>query len=719
MTIQQAFDLAFQHHQAGRLREAEQLYRQILAQHPAHIDALYLLGVLAHQVGRHDAAVDLIQRVIAIRPNWPEACFHLGDALNHLGRADQAIAAYRQTIALKPDCAEAHYNLGNVLNATGRGDEAISAYRQAIALKPSYFEAYNNLGSVLQASGRLDEAIAAYQQTLSLRPNSLEAYNNLGNSLRSKGLLDQAMAAFRQAIALKPNCAEAYNNLGNALKDQGQIDPAIAAYRQAIAIKPTVAEYHTNLGVALRAIGQSDQAIAAYRQALAIKPALAEAYNNLGVVLKDQGQLDQAIAAFHQAITLQPNYSEAHSNLLFTLHYPAGEDAQAIVDEHRRWNQQHAAPLRPLIRPHLNDRNPDRRLRIGYVSPDLHDHVVGWYLLPLLANHDHRNFEIFAYAQVPAPDAMTQRLREHTDGWRSLLGLSNAQAADLIRQDHIDILVDLAGHTTQNRLLVFAHKPAPVQVTYLGYPNTTGLATMDYRLSDAYADPPGQTEAYHCEHLLRLSPCAWCFAPTASPPLAARPPGPITFGCFNNFPKVTEPMLKRWGHILLAVPASRLLLKSAGLGSASVRLRVQQLLGELGIGPERLELRGREPGYAGHLALYGRMDIALDTFPYHGTTTTCEALWMGVPVVSLAGLSHVARVGVSLLHNVGLPELVANTPAEYVRLAVDLANDLPRLQRLHSTLRPRLQASPLMDAPRFARNVEAAYRQMWWKYCAP
>ncbi len=327
-------------------------------------------------------------------------------------------------------------------------------------------------------------------------------------------------------------------------------------------------------------------------------------------------------------------------------------------------------------------------------------------------------FRSLPYAQVPAPDAMTDRLRGLTDAWRDLGGSSDDQSADTIRQDRIDVLVDLVGHMAGTRILVFARKPAPVQVTYLGYPDTTGLSTIDYRLTDAFCDPPGLTEMYHSERLVRLSPCAWCFQPALGPPVNPREEGPITFGCFNNFAKITEPVLRVWGQAMHAVPGSRLLLKSAGLSNASCRASVQAVLADCGIDPERLELRGEEPAYAEHLKLYQRIDIAFDTFPYHGTTTTCEALWMGVPVVSAAGTNHVSRVGVSLLSNIGLPELVAGSIGEYQRIAIELAGDLPRLEHLRSTLRQRMQASPLMDASRLARNVESAYRQMWRQWCS-
>ena len=616
LTIPQALALALQHHQAGRLQPAEQLYRQILAQQPQHAEALHLLGVIANQTG------------------------HSGEAVNLIG--------------------------------------------QAIALNPRFPAALNNLGIALQDLGRVDEAIAAHRQALALDPNDAATYSNLGNALQDNGQLDEALAAFRQAIALNPNHAKAYSNLGNVLEAKGQLPEAIAACRQALALDPNLFEANANLGNALM----------------------------------EDGQLDAALIACRKALALRPNHAGIHSNLVFRMHYHPAMDAPTLAAEHRRWNHQHAQPLQPFIPPHRNDRSPDRRLRIGYVSPDFREHPVGRFLLPLLAHHDHNNFEIFAYAQLPASDAMTAQLRSHTDHWHGLARVSDPQAAELIGAHQIDILIDLAGHTANSRLLVFARKPAPVQVTYLGYPDTTGLATMDYRLTDAWADPPGQTESYHSEALVRLDPCAWCYQPRASPPVTPRPDGPITFGSFNTFVKVTAPMLHLWSRILKAVPDSRLLLKALALGSESTRQRVRGLLGQEGIGPERLELRGGEPHYADHLALYHRIDVALDTFPYHGTTTTCEALWMGVPVVTLAGSCHVSRVGVSLLTTAGLPELVATTTEEYLQIAASLAHDRPRLTHLRATLRPQLQQSPLMDAPRFARTIEAAYRQMWRQWCA-
>jgi protein O-GlcNAc transferase len=615
LTIQEAFDLAFRHHQAGRLREAEDLYRQILSQQPEHAEATHHLGLTAHQGGRNDIALDLILR--------------------------------------------------------------------AIALRPDYAEAHGNLGIVLKEQGRLDEAIAAYRQAIVLSPGLPDAHSNLGIALKEKGQLDEAIAAYRQAIALRPDFPEALSNLGIALTDQGQLDEAIAAHRRA----------------------------------LALNPSLPQVYNNLGNALAGQGRLDEAIEAFRRAIAIRPTYALAHSNLILTLHYHPAYDMQAIAEELRRWNHEHASPLRRLIKSHSNNRSADRRLRIGYVSPDFREHPVGRFLLPLLTHHDRDRFEVFGYAQVPAPDEITRRLASCTDGWRSILGLSDAQAVDLIRRDEIDILVDLTMHTSNNRLRIFAHKPAPVQVAYLACCSSTGLETINYRLSDPYLDPTGE-ESFYSEQTIRLPDTYWCYESRTDSievgPLPALARGAITFGCLNNFRKVSEPALGLWIQLLRAVPDAQLLLGSQEGGH---RRRVRERLEREGIDASRVRFAGRV-GLQEYLRLYHEIDIALDTFPYAGGATTCDAIWMGVPTVSLVGRTAVGRGGLSILSNVGVPELVARSEEEYLRIARELANNLPQLIQLRSTLRQRMEQSPLMDAPKFARNVESAYRQMWHAWCA-
>ncbi|MEW6330081.1 MAG: hypothetical protein AB1560_01340 [Pseudomonadota bacterium] len=384
---------------------------------------------------------------------------------------------------------------------------------------------------------------------------------------------------------------------------------------------------------------------------------------------------------------------------------------------HREYARRREAPLAALIRAHANDRSPGRRLKIGYVSSDFRRHSVAWFIEPVLAQHDRERFEVHCYANHFQEDEVTRRIMSHADHWCRIFGTPDEGVADQIRADRIDILVDLNGHTAMNRLLVFARKPAPVQVTWLGYPNTTGLSAMDYRLTDGFADPVGQTGHLHSEKLVRLPECFSCYQPPADAPavseLPARNKGRVSFGSFNKLNKITPGVMKLWAGILRAVPGSRLILKSTGLGEPAMQQTVRDAFMRREVTPDRIELLGHDPSSAGHLGRYADIDIGLDPFPYNGTTTTCEALWMGVPVVTLAGKVHAGRVGVSQMSNLGLTELIARTPEEYIAITTSLARNLEDLARLRSELRDRLLASPLTDAPRFTRNLEQAYHNMW------
>jgi len=766
-TIQHVFDRALQRHQAGQLAEAERLYRQILAQQPSHAEALHYLGVIAHQTGRNDIAANLIRRAISLRPDYADAYNNLAAALKDAGRVDEAIAACRQAIALRPGFAKAHNNLGNALRERGQVDEAIATCRQAIALEPGFAEAYNNLGNALGDKGLVDGAIAAYRQCIALRPGYAEAHLNLAGALKDKGKLDeaiaechraialgpdvadahanlgallhsvgefdQAIAACKAAIALSPRHAGAYSNLGMAFRDKDQLDEAIAAYRQALGLDPGCAEAANNLGVALRSKGQLDEAIAAYQQAIALRPDYADAYTNLGAALADSsGRLDEAIAAARHAMALRPGSAVAHSNLIFALHLHPDYDAGRIAEELRHWNRQHAEPLQSsgptdsssaggAAKPWailVTDRSPERRLRIGYVSPDLRDHVVGRNMLPLFKHHDRQRFEIFCYANSSIRDTMTQELGRYADGWRIILGTSDDQAAAEIRDDRIDILVDLALHTAHNRLLIFARKPAPVQVTFAGYPGSTGLTAIDYRLSDPYLDPPGMDESIYSEQTIRLPRSFWCFDPLDCReipihPLPALENRYVTFGCLNNFCKINETILAVWAQALRQVENSRLLLLAP---PGSHRQRTMDQLARAGVDPRRVAFVPKLPRRE-YLALYHQIDVGLDSFPYNGHTTSLESFWMGVPVVTLVGQTPVSRAGWCQLSNLGLTELAGHTKEEFIEIAVKLAGDLSRLKELRSTLRQRMERSPLMDAQQFARSIEAAYRDMWQSWC--
>jgi predicted O-linked N-acetylglucosamine transferase (SPINDLY family) len=649
-TIDHAFRMAVAQHQSGRMAEAEALYRQVLAENPAHADALHLLGVLASQRACPEVAVDLI------------------------GRA----------IALNPTAAGYHHNLGEVLRRSGKPERAVASFRRAIELRPLHAETHNNLGVSLYELGRIDEAIAAYQRALELNPASGWAQVNLGNALLAAGKFDEATAACATAVKLDPNFAEAHNSLG----------------------------------VALQHSGRSDQAITVYRRAIALRPDYAEAYSNLGNVLRERGGVDEAIAAYRTAVAVKPDSFREASNLLFTLHFHPESDARSIRAEHVKWANRFAEPLAGEIRPHSNDRNPDRKLRVGFVSPDFRAHAVGQLLYPLFRHHDRHQSAFIGYSDVRTADHATERFIAIADEWRGTPGMCDAELADRVRADGIDILVDLTLHAAANRLLVFARKPAPVQVTMLGMPTTTGLSTIDYRITDPYLDPPDRGDADYSERSIRLPRTTWVYEPPESAPAVTPLPalgrGFVTFGCLNQFAKATPLALQLWAMVLQALPGSRLVLQSV---PGSHLEPVRGLFQQSGIAADRLDFLPRT-ARAEYLERYGQIDIGLDPFPYNGHTTTFDALWMGVPVVTLEGRTAVGRGGVSILSNIGLPELIACTPEEYVQIAVGWGSDLSRLATLRSELRARMQSSALLDGPQFAADVDAAFRAMWRTWCA-
>jgi len=527
------------------------------------------------------------------------------------------------------------------------------------------------------------------------------------------GQLSAAEAGYRQILAENQDQPEVFYNLGLVLRTGGRLNEAVEAYEHALELRPHFPEAINNLGVALERLGRLDEAEDVFRHALLLEPDSSDALSNLGGVLKDVGRLDEAIECLTRAYALKPGNARIHSNLIFTLHYSPAFDATALHRATAEWGEQHAPRAEAVERPFSNDADPNRRLRIGYLSSYFRDHCQALFTIPLFSNHDHRWFEIFGYSDVVAPDAITARLQGHTDGWRQTTGLDDSAVAAMIRQDKIDLLVDLTLHMADHRLGVFAEKPAPIQVTWLGYPGTTGVKAMDYRLTDPYLDPPG-TDSFYTEHSIRLPESFWCYDPlTDEPPvnpLPADAAGFVTFGCLNNFCKVTDPVLDLWAQVLRSVPNSKLLLL-APVGSARTRVKAR-----LGLVSDRVEFVAYQPR-CDYLELYHRIDIGLDTFPYNGHTTSLDALWMGVPVISRTGSTVVSRAGLSLMTNLNLPELVADTNDQFARLATSLANDRKRLAILRSGLRARMQRSPLMDAARFAKNMEGAYRLMWQSWC--
>lgn len=646
----------------------------------------------------------------------------LAQALAHheARRLDEAERIYRGILAADPRHPEALRLLGLVAHQRGRAEEALDLITRAIAIRPNDRRLYNNLGLVYRALGRIAEAVAAHEKSLALGPDAPETWNNLALAQHSLGRFDDALATAQRAIALRPNYAKAWNTLGTVLASTGKFEQARAAYVTALRHNPGDAETHANLAKLLADDGLFAAAEQNYLAALRAQPRYAEAYHGLGALLGRAGRLDEAIEVFHAGLRVKPDPAH-HSALLLYLQYSPNLAPREILAEHRTWARLYAEPLKSELRRHHNDRNPDRRLRVGYVSADLRSHPVAYFLEPVLMNHDRqREVEVFCYASVESPDAVTDRLRGYVDVWRDVLTQPDAQVAEIIRQDRIDVLVDLSVHLGRHRLLAFARKPAPVQLTYLGYPGTTGLETVDYKLSDPHLDPADESERFDVEPVRRLPQSYFCYRPDQAAPDVADPPltsaGHVTFASVNTLLKVTPAVVETWSRILSAVPRSRLILQASGLNDPTIQQRLAARFAQHGVTAERLEMIGFTP-VAEFLALFARLDVALDAFPYSSGTTTCHTLWMGVPVITLAGRTAVQRMGLSVLANCGLGELVARTPAEYVDLAVGMANDPQRLLTLRCGMRDRLLGSPLLDGTRQARDLERLYRDVWREWC--
>jgi protein O-GlcNAc transferase len=561
-------------------------------------------------------------------------------------------------------------------------------------------------------AGRLAEAVALYRAATQLRPDDASCHYFLGLALFQLGQAPEAVGLIRRAIAMEPGVAEHHCDLGAVLFALNDLDGSISAARQAIELREDFPEALFVLGNALCRSGRLEEGIAAYRRVIALRGEARDAVNNLGMALLELGRIDEADACFDRILAADPTDAPARSNRIYALHFSPLFSTKDIREELARWNRSHAAPLKAGIAPHSNSRQLDRPLRIGYVSADFREHVVGWNMLSWLPEHDSARFRIFCYAGVRAPDAVTRQLQSHVQEWRDIAGVSDADAAKMIREDQIDILVDLSLHTSGNRLLVFARKPAPVQVSYLGYPGSTGLETVEYRLSDPIlgADE-GQVE--HTERTICLPRTYWCYRPGGTTPEVAAPPaissGTITFGCLNQFQKISRPALDVWRQLMQAVPGSRLLLHAP---AGEHRGQLIQPFQRSGVAAERIEFVERL-AWPQYIRTYQRIDIALDPFPYGGGITTCDALWMGVPVITLRGKSSVGRSGASILHNLNLPDCIAESPEQYLAAAAGLAADFARLTDLRSSLRRRMLDSPLMSAPQFARDIEAAFVRMW------
>lgn len=721
-SINALFSSAVAYHERGQITEAEKVYTRLLKQSPSHTEALHMLGVLKHQTADYDEAHDLITKAIALKPDKAEYHYSLGNLFLNTGSIDDAITAYSQAIALKPDHAESHGKLGVALFSKGKKEDALRSIEHAIEIQPGSVDAHSLMGTALCNLERYEEAIVFLQEAVRLNPDLPLAHYHLGYAYRYNRSYTEAIKHLQTALKSMPDNPDVLNDLGLALLDVGEFDDAVLCLRRASALRPESPEFLFNLGLGLDKQHRISEAISCYQKAITVKPDYSSSYNNMANILKDQGRLTEALACYYKALELKPAAaSGTHSNILLTIQYAEPIDPDMIFGQHQRWAKIYASPLKNLIPEHTNDKSPERKLKIGYVSPDFRTHSVAYFIEPVIESHDKDNFEIYCYSNLDLPDNKTAEFKKLADHWQDISKQSDDEAARLIQKDGIDILVDLSGHTGNNRLTLFARKPAPVQVTYIGYPNTTGLETIDYRITDAWTDPPGKTDHLHTEKIVRLPKGFLCYKPPEGSPevkdLPASASGCVTFGCFNNRSKISDRIIGVWSEILHLVPDSRFILKATAFHDEPTTNYILDLFNRNNISAERIRIVGTMPSRTDHLDLYNSVDIGLDTFPYNGTTTTCEALWMGVPVIALKGDIHMSRVSYSILSNIGLDELAAESTDEYITKAVELAGNVERIGILRRNLRSIMKESFLMDKKNFTRSLEEHYRTMWRGWC--
>lgn len=675
--ITQIFAAAVDRHQSGDLAEAERLYRSILHKVPAHAPTLCNLGALCVRTEKLDEAAKCYSMCLAANPGYPDAHFNFGNLYRRVGRYRDAVAQYQDCLKGNPSHASAYFNMGLSLIALGELAAAAESFRQTVAIEPSYADAHNRLGDLMLRMGRVNDGIEHFRTYIALKPDDPRGYNNLGLAYTNAGKLNDALEILKKSLALNPNYPDANNTIA----------------------------------LTYEALGQKDDAARHFREAVRLNPQFADAWSNLGTNLTEQGRVEEAILALRKSLEIRPQAAPIFSNYLLTLNYSSNLEPEAITAEHRAFAARFA-PNTPQA-PVTSDPDPERRLRIGYLSADFRQHTVAGFIELLLTHHNRDRFHVTAFANVPRPDDVTTRLQKLADRWRFINGLSDEQIAAMILADKIDILIDLSGHTAGNRLLALALRPAPIQALLFGYPNTTGLEAIDYRITDAISDPPGKTEQFSTEKLLRLEGLAWAYQPQTDVPTVAPLPSlnssTFTFGCLNNAAKLSDACLATWVKLLQAIPNSRLILLAGQSTSGADRLR--QVFTDAGIPADRLELLTRVPKRE-YFETYSRCDLALDPYPYNGGVTTVDALWMGVPVLTVAGTSYVSRQGVAILTHVGIPEFAADTPEHMIELAKIWAANREMLADIRLGLRSQVSRT-IADGRLYISGLESALRGAW------
>lgn len=735
-----------------RLEDAEASYRQALLIDPNNAKAHSNQGVILQKLGRLDDAEASYRRALRIDEGNAETHCNLGNALKDIGRTNEAEASYRRALQINPSYADAHFNLGNLLQDLDRLEEAELSYQLAVSINPNHADAYFNLGNVFTKRMLLPEAKASYRHALEIDPKLADAHFNLGNILLSDNHFAEAEPSYRHVLEINPDHAEANYSLGFALFRLGKLGEAAVYIWRALKIKPNHVEAHCRLAEILYENNMLLEAEECIQNALKIKPDLAHAYVVLGIILKRLGRLDEAASACQHALDLEPNHvlalsnlgnalfdqgdpskaeesyrhalkftpthNETHSNLLFCMSHNATTDAKTLFDEHLRFGERFELPLIKKWPSHKNSRAPDRSLQVGFVSGDFKNHPIANFIEPVLKHlSSYPQLSLHAYATHVNDDSVSKHLRGYFAHWIRSNHLNNEALAEKIRSDGIDVLIDLSGHTADNRLLTFAFKPAPVQASWMGYPGTTGLTSIDYYFADRFFLPEGEFDDQFTEKIVRLPANAPFLPFVGAPPvndLPALKNGFVTFGSFNRLSKLNLTTISLWSKLLRTIPDSRLLL--AGMPQDQKYDALIAQFEQNGISRNRLDMYPRSD-MGTYLALHHKVDICLDTVPYNGGTTTLHALWMGIPTLTQAGRTVAGQTGSMILRHVGLESFIANDTNEFTEKGVILASDFDYLSRIRTELRERFEQSAIIHPEVIAAGVERAIRIMWHRWC--
>ena len=707
------------HYAQRQFQLAEASYREALALAPDASELHRKLADVSVELNRPEQAIERYGAALLTDPANAMAHGGLGNVLFRLGRHQQAEASYRAATGHTTAIAAHHHGLARSLHARGQTEAAEAAYRHAIEMNPTVAAPMLHYADLLRETRRKEVAIAVYRAALLLEPGNIDSINNLGMALQDDGQLDQALASFQQVLAIAPENPISHNNIAAILNAMGQPEAALASSRRAVKLGPKVASTHFNLATCLMEAGRLSDALMSFETVVKLEPDNRRAHVNIGSTLVRLGRIDDAISHIHAVLKVHPEWNEQHSNLLFNLTHSPNVKAADLFAEHLRYAEQFEAPLVASWPQHSNVRDPERRLRIGIVSADLYNHAVASFITPMLEQlADSPRLEMLAYANSFHDDMVSRHLHSLFSIWRQVEKLTHEELAQLIISDKIDILIDLSGHTGFNRLPTFARKPAPLQLTWIGYPGTTGLQAMDYFLTDRYYSPPGALDDQFTEKLLRLPACAPFLPSPEAPPISPAPSianGHITFGSFNRAGKLSREVVARWSALLRRVPEANMLLAAMPNKQASDRLR--SWFAREGIAANRLTFHGYT-NLRDYLALHSQVDLCLDTYPYTSGTTGFHALWMGVPTLTMVGPTLPGYVSAAILSHAGLHDFIAHGEEDFLAKGVAHASDPGRLAGMRLEMRERMRNSANGRPDEIARGLEIALRHMWQRWCA-